>query len=44
MEIENSRDFGIFGVFGGCLELQRGQVVVGNSKIKNICKKNIVYE
>ena len=28
MKIENSEDFGIFEVFGICLELQRGQVSV----------------
>ena len=27
MEIEKSGDFGVFGVFEVCLELQRGQVV-----------------
>ena len=32
MEIENSGNFVIFGVFGVCLELQRGQVVIRRKK------------
>ena len=36
MEIGNSEDFDIFEVFWGCLELQRGQVIYRNSRLKNL--------
>ena len=39
MEIENSGDFGVFGVFGGCLELQRGQENKKKKDIKFIKKE-----
>ena len=49
MAIENSGDFGIFEVFGVCLELQRGQVGLCNEKIEKymewvVCRinKNII--
>ena len=42
MEIENSGDFEIFGVFGACLELQRGQVNIYKKYKSTTEKKKVV--
>ena len=38
MEIKNCGDFEFLGVFGVCLELQRGQVIIMKKIIKSIEK------
>ena len=46
MEIEYSGDFGVFGVFEVCLELQRGQVVIrrkNNKKYSNMERQRMVH-